>query len=76
MIPFIFYTLETIGMPLQIQNRVKLCISSQNKVAIKGSLEASLQKNDSEAVFLKRGHRAKKCGYSPIWPIAAFYKAA
>ena len=76
MIPFIFYTLETIGMPLQIQNRVKLCISSQNKVAIKGSLEASLQKNGSEAVFLKRGHRAKNCGYSPIWPIAAFYKAA
>ena len=33
----------------------------------------SLQKNGSKAAFLKRGHRAKKCSYSPIWPIAAFF---
>ena len=34
----------------------------------------SLQKNGSEAAVLKRGHRAKKHGYNPIWPIAAFLK--
>ena len=33
----------------------------------------SLQKNGSEAVFLKRGHRAKKRSYSPTWPVAAFF---
>ena len=33
-----------------------------------------LQKNGSEAAFLKRSHRAKKRGYSPIWPIAAFFR--
>ena len=33
----------------------------------------SLQKNSSEAVFLKRGHRAKKRSYSPTWPVAAFF---
>ena len=27
-----------------------------------------LQKKGSEATFLKRGHRAEKCGLSPIWP--------
>ena len=34
----------------------------------------TLQKNGSKAAFLKRGHRAKKRGYSPIWPIAAFLR--
>ena len=33
-----------------------------------------LQKNGSEVAFLKRSHRAKKRGYSPIWPIAAFFR--
>ena len=33
-----------------------------------------LQKNGYEAAFLKRSHRAKKRGYSPIWPIAAFFR--
>ena len=32
-----------------------------------------LQKNGSKAAFLKRGHRAKKRSYTPIWPIAAFF---
>ena len=36
----------------------------------------SLQKNGSKATFLKRGHRDKKRGYSLIWPIATFFKAA
>ena len=35
---------------------------------------SSLQKNGSKAVFLKRSHRAKKRDYSPIWPIAAFFR--
>ena len=34
----------------------------------------SLQKNGYEVAFLKRGHRAKKHSYNPIWPIAAFLK--
>ena len=33
----------------------------------------ALQKNGSKAAFLKCSHRAKKRGYSPIWPIVAFF---
>ena len=32
------------------------------------------KKNGFKAAFLKRGHRAKKRGYSPIWPIIAFFR--
>ena len=34
----------------------------------------TIKKNGSKAAFLKRGHRAKKRGYSPIWPIAACFR--
>ena len=32
-----------------------------------------LQKNGSEAAFLKCSHRAKKRCYSSIWPVATFF---
>ena len=35
-----------------------------------GWSSAALQKNGSEATFLKCGHREKKRGYNPIWRVS------
>ena len=59
------------------QNGSKNCLYSCN-VAMSFEHEflmlilQTLQKNGSKAAFLKRGHKAKKRGYSPNWAIAAF----